>query len=104
MKRTALGLVLIAALAGCGGGDGGGDALDSTESVCDDFAAHSKAGLPAADRAEVTRSIGEVIGNADQRLQDAHEALVRTASGTDGAYKIAADTFANACFNSGWDG
>lgn len=105
MKIKAAALAVFVVLAGCGGGaEGDGPLLNSTESVCDDFAAHAKAGLPAAKRAEVVESIGEVVANADQRIRDAYPPLERTKAGTDGAYKIAADGFAQACFDAGWDG
>lgn len=84
---------------GCGGG-----VVDSTQSVCDDFAAHAKAGLPKADRAGVVASIGEVIDNANPKVRDAYPPLQRTAAGTDSAYQIAADGFAQACFDAGWKG
>ena len=106
MKKTLLlGLLLTAACSSAGAGaDGGRGLLDSTETVCDDFAAHAKAGLPADQRLKVVRSIGEVIGNADQRLRDAYPPLQRTAGGTDSSYRLAADGFAAACFKTGWNG
>lgn len=79
-------------------------ATDPTELACDDFAGHARDGLPAAERAETVRSVGDVVGNADQSLQDAYDGLVRTVSGPDSAYRLAADTFAQACFNLGWNG
>ncbi len=79
-------------------------AADSSELACDDFAGHARDGLPAAERAETVRSVGEVVGNADQSLQDAHAGLVRTVGGSDSGYQLAADTFAQACFDNGWTG
>lgn len=87
--------------AGCGASD---DLLDSTESVCHDFAVHAKAGLPADERPGVVDRIGEVIANADEGLRSAYPALERTADANDSAYLLAADAFAQACFDAGWDG
>ena len=97
MIRTASTLVVVVLLAGCA-------AADASEQVCDEFAAHAKNGLLAAERAEVVRSMGEVVGNAVQPLQDAHDGLLRTVSGPDSGYQLAADTFAQACFDNGWEG
>lgn len=77
---------------------------DATELACDDFAAHARDGLPAAERVKTAQSVGEVVGNADQRVRDAHAGLVRTADGSDSSYRLAADTFAQSCFDAGWDG
>lgn len=104
MKTKAGALVLMLALSGCGGDAEGGGSLDSTGNVCDSFAAHSRDGLPAAERADVVDSIGEVIDNADQQVQDAYPPLQNTASASDSAYRTAADGFAQACFDAGWDG
>lgn len=78
--------------------------LDAAEAACDEFAAHARDGMPADDRPEVVRSMGEVIGDAPQPLQDGHAGLVRTVGGSDSAYRLAADTFAQACFDLGWNG
>jgi hypothetical protein len=105
---AAAGAAVLIGLAGCGGStDGtatGPGALSMTESVCDEFAGHVKDGQPRAERPEVVRSMSLVMAKADQRLQDAFPVLQRTVAGTDGAWKIAADTFAQACFDVGWDG
>jgi len=85
-------------LTGC---SSGGDMLDSTESVCDEFAAYVRDG---GDRAELVASIGEVIANADQQVRDAYPTLQNTVDATGGATTIADDTFANACLEWGWDG
>ena len=98
---TAAGLVVLALAAGCGGD---GEVLDSTGSVCDQFAAHARAGLPAGERAAVVDSMGEVIGNAAGGVVEAFDGLRDTAGGSDSAYQLAADTFAQACFDAGWDG
>lgn len=111
MKRylaAAASAAVLTVLTGCGGtadpaADGPG-ALSMTESVCDEFAGHVKDGQPRAGRPEVVRSMSAVMAKADPRLQDAFPVLQRTATGTDGAWKIAADTFAQACFDVGWDG
>lgn len=86
-------------VAGCGGE---ASAIDSTESVCDDFAAFIKAGRPADQRSEVVASIGEVIGNADAGVRDAYSTLTNTVN-TPTAQPIADDTFAQSCFDAGWE-
>ncbi|MGH9247931.1 MAG: hypothetical protein ACRD0W_00200 [Acidimicrobiales bacterium] len=85
-------------IAGCA------DMLDSTELVCDEFAHHARDGLPAEQREQVVASIGEVIGNADDHLNAGYEALRRTADSPDSSYLMAADMFAQACLDIGWDG
>lgn len=100
MRTVLVAAVAALLVAGCSSGG----KVDSTESVCDDFAAHAKAGLPAADRADVVASIGEVVDNAAQGVRDAFSALQRTATESDGAYRIAAGGFAQACVDAGWDG
>lgn len=89
-------------LVGCGGASDG--LLDSTESVCDEFAAHARDGLPASERSGVTDSISEVVDNAADGVHDAFAALERTADDSDSAYQLAADAFAQACFDAGWNG
>lgn len=104
---AALVLVLGACSSGSsssGGGGGKGPLLDSTDVVCTQFAEHAKAGLPRADRADVVASMGEVIDNADAGVRDAFAPLQRTVGGSDGAYRLAADGFAQACFDAGWKG
>lgn len=97
MKIRVGAVVALVLLAGCSGGE-----IDSTEAMCDEFAGHAKAGLPEADRLEVARSLAEVRDNADPQVAKASETLTRTANRGDGAYSVAADSFAQACFDSGW--
>lgn len=100
MKKIILAAVAVLALAGCGEAP----AMDSTELVCDEFAAHAKAGLPEAERTSVVESMGEIIGNADQRVKDAYPGLQNSADEPGEAYQTAADTFAQACMDAGWEG
>ena len=90
---------VLATAAACGGGS-----MDSTDSVCDEFAAHAKAGLPEADRAKVVASMGKVIDNADQKVRDAYPGLQRAVDKPDSTYQKAADVFAQSCFDAGWKG
>lgn len=76
--------------------------LDSTESVCDEFAQFIQDGRPADQRPAVVRSMGEVIGNAAQPVQDGHRGLADTVSNPS-AQPLADDTFAAACFDAGWE-
>jgi hypothetical protein len=98
MRWTRTLAAVALATAGCGGTSG------ATEVACDDFAAFIRDGRPVDQRAAVIRSIGEVIGNADQRVQDAHDALVATVDSSPTAQALADDTFAQACYDTGWDG
>jgi len=94
--------VLLVGLAGCGGSgddDGAGPVLDSTESVCDQFAGFLKNG---GDRASVVDSIGGAVGNAAQGVQDAYGSLQNTVSADQSAQQVADDAFAQACFDAGW--
>lgn len=106
MIRAAAVVLLLGALVGCGGQDDGesGGLLDGTASACDTFAAHARDGLPAEQRADVVAEVGKVVGNADQRVQDAFGPLRNTAGGADSGYRTAADGFAQACFDAGWKG
>lgn len=81
-----------------------GDLVGSTELVCDEFAAHAKAGLPRDHRADVVTSISEIIDNADGGVRDAFPGLRRTVDRSSSAYRLAADVFAQSCFDAGWDG
>lgn len=92
--RRALGVLFVAAvLSGCSSGG----QVDSTGLVCDEFAAFARDGLPAEQRSGVLESMGEVIGNAEQGVQDAYAGLRDGGPGAD-------DVFAQACFDAGWEG
>lgn len=99
MRVLILTVAAAVSLAGCSGGP-----VDSTGSVCDEFAAFVKDGRPADQRADIVRSIGEVIDNADKKVRDAYPPLTRTVQASGGAQSLADDTFAQACFDAGWKG
>lgn len=101
--RYVIAAAALVLMAGCGEVNEDG-AIDSTEVMCDEFAVHVKNGLPKGKRAEVARSLAEVRSNAAEPVAEASKMLSRTANGPDGAYQIAADTFAQACFDWGWEG
>lgn len=106
-------LVALAGISACGDGDaeatppaassseGGSDA---TEFVCDDFAKFIRDGRPADQRSEVVSDIGELVADAEPNVQDAYGTLANTVNGTVGSQQIADDTFAQACFDAGWEG
>ena len=98
--RLALALLALAALTACSSGG----KVDTTSSVCTDFAKFIHDGRPAAQRADVVRSIGKVVDQADQRVQDAYPTLTRTATGPVSSQQLADDTFAKACLDAGWKG
>lgn len=93
-------LIGVLLLAGCG--TGSADVLDSTEIVCDDFAHFIRDGRPADQRSDVISGIGDVIGNADSGVRDAYGVLTNTVNDTS-SQPIADDTFAQACFDAGWE-
>ena len=95
---------LLFVLAGCGGSDPADEVAKNNELVCDEFAAHAKAGLPEDSRSDVVESIGEIIDLADPKLKDAYEGLQRQVGGSDSGYQQAADVFAETCFDLGWEG
>jgi hypothetical protein len=99
MRKIAL-LAGALFLAGCGGE---AVASDSTGFVCDDFAAFVKDGSPAHQRTQMVSEIGDLIGNADPKVQSAYETLTNTVDNPS-AQTIADDTFAQSCFDAGWKG
>ncbi len=78
--------------------------MDSTEFVCDDFAKFIRDGRPADQRSEIISGIGDLIRSAEMGVRDAYRSLTNTMNGTTSAQQIADDTFAQACFDAGWDG
>jgi hypothetical protein len=98
MRWTRTLAAVALATSGCGGTGG------ATEVACDDFAAFIRDGRPIDQRVDVIRGIGDIIGNADPRVRDAHDTLVATVDGSPGAQALADDTFAQACYDTGWDG
>lgn len=72
--------------------------------VCDDFARYINAGQPVDQRPEVVSKIGGLIVNAEPSLQDAYGTLTRSVEAPPSQWRIAADTFAQACFDAGWNG
>lgn len=113
MKRTGLaGLVLL--LAACGGASTPPTAAEPAPAqdglsdeggfVCDDFAAYARDGQPRDQRTQVVSKIGRLVGNAESELQEAHDVLTRSVDAPDSQWTVAADTFAQTCFDLGWDG
>lgn len=100
MKKASLALIALFALTGCTTAQ----AMEANELACDEFAAYSKDGMPKDQRSEVVSSIGEIIGNADPQLQDAHDGLVNSVDKPESTWTLAADSFAQTCFDLGWEG
>lgn len=103
MKTGVAGVVAVVSLfaaAGCSAPDG---TINSTGVVCDEFAAYAGGGQPAGQRSEVVTSMGEVIKNADQGVRDSYDGLVRSVDAPESTWVLAADTFAQACFDAGWE-
>lgn len=77
---------------------------DTSDAICDDFAHFVHDGQLVEERDDVVASIGSRIDKADPMLQDNYQALVRTVDANDSTWKLAADVFAQTCFDTGWEG
>lgn len=102
MKKASLALIAVTALLATGCTTA--QAMEANELACDEFAAYSKDGMPKDQRSEVVSSIGEIIGNTDPQLQDAHDGLVNSVDKAESSWTLAADSFAQTCFDLGWEG
>lgn len=78
----------------------------SGENACDDFARYIRDGAPRDKRAEVVETVVALARTSSvSRLGETAQLLENVgATGTDGAWQIAADAFAQACFDAGWKG
>jgi hypothetical protein len=99
-------LVLLAACSGSGGTEQARGPDAAGETACDNFARYVRDGQPRAGRAEVIRTVAaDARASGSGRLADAVQLLENAGPvSTDGAWKLAADGFAQACFDAGWDG
>ncbi len=103
MRRSII-LIIAAAgtlTAGCESGETS-DFLNMTDSVCTEFGTFIRDGRPADQRSDVISSMGEVIVNADQGVQDGFEALTNTVNGSASAQQLADDVFAQSCLDAGF--
>lgn len=124
MKRTLLTIAIASlALAGCSSEEPSKAAETTEETVaatttpadpnalsendyasCTDLAEWIQDGK-TGDRVELSRLInGKIRGSANQNLVAAGEGMARTADGSESAWTMATDVYAQACFDSGWNG
>lgn len=74
--------------------------------ACTDFARYIKAGQPGGQaRLDAVHKVNKWAQKSKSgRIADAGQVIARAANSSDGSWKIAADTFAQACFDAGWNG
>lgn len=122
---TTLAVAALLAAAGCGGDPGpaaepAAQAPPATTATtdtadwygaCTSFAEYIQAGQPGTGSAvddERTNAVRDVSGlledYPDEALQDGRDGLVSALNTTEGEWATAADEFAQACFDAGWDG
>lgn len=79
--------------------------LNMDDEACYDIAQYIQDGAPRETRVETVTDVGGYIGNADPRLQEAHEGLVRTMEGPESSFTLALDVYASVCLDDlKWDG
>ncbi|WP_299039812.1 hypothetical protein [uncultured Pseudokineococcus sp.] len=124
MTRTAaLAAAAVLALAGCGSAADSAPApapAQTTRSTaaaegdwnaaCTRFAEYVQAGqpgegVPRDERFTAVQDVSGLLGDhPDDALQSGRDGLVSALNTTDEEWVAAADTFAQACFDAGWDG
>ena len=104
MRPTGVTLALILTVAAAAGCSSDAEWGNSTEDVCDHFAAYARDGQPRETRVETVAYMTEVISLTEPEIQEAHAILVEMQEAPDSAWTVAADTFAQTCLDSGWDG
>lgn len=100
---------LVVGLAGCGGGAEAEPAdpskLDKAgRFACEDFAKGYKAAVTSSARVELANTVAEWGTRSNtNRIADMSRALGNAADGSAGAWKLAADAFAQACIDGGFE-
>lgn len=92
MKRLLAPALLALTLTGCGD-------VDATSIACNDFAEYISDGMPKDQRSEVVSQIGDIIGNADPKLQDNYGALTNNVNANEEQWTHAADVFSATCID-----
>ncbi|MFI0268578.1 hypothetical protein [Streptomyces luteogriseus] len=79
--------------------------LDSAASLaCDDFAQGYKAADTQQERLDLAHKVNKWAPTSKtSRIADSGKILANGAAGSDGSWKLAADTFAQACLDAGWE-
>lgn len=114
LRHTAAVAAAITALtlAACSSNDSSSDKpadpkkLDSSASLaCEDFAKGYKGATTKAERLDLAHKVNKwAPASKTNGIADRAEVLANGANGSDGAWQIAADSFAQACLDAGWDG
>lgn len=78
---------------------------DAGQEACDDFARD----YPDADTRDERLDLAHAVNTSAKssktnRIADTGKILSNGAAGSDGSWQLAADTFAQACLDAGWDG
>ncbi|MGY0023741.1 hypothetical protein ACVHNB_32830 [Streptomyces sp. YJ-C3] len=76
---------------------------DAGKFACDDFAKDYKAAVTTPDRLDLAHKVNKWAPKSQTRnIADNGKVLARGAGGSDGAWQIAADAFAQSCLDAGW--
>lgn len=76
---------------------------DEGKFACDDFANGYKSAVTRDARVKLANKVAKWAPKSrTDRIADMSEALGRGADGSPGAWKLAADAFAQACLDAGW--
>lgn len=99
MKLVApvIGLMLLVACSGCG-------KVDTTGMVCDDFALFAKSGQPRDQRSQLVSDIAVLIDDANPKVKAKFPLLTKHVDAPAITWSVAADVFAQSCFDAGWTG
>ncbi|WP_327671840.1 MULTISPECIES: hypothetical protein [unclassified Streptomyces] len=110
-RTTAAGLLVAAALAltACSSGtpdkaDHPSKLDDAAKLACDDFAKDYKAAQTSSARLDLANKVNKWAKDSQTNgIADNGKVLARGANGSDGAWKIGADSFAQSCLDAGWE-
>ncbi|MEV4672180.1 hypothetical protein AB0K34_11060 [Actinomadura sp. NPDC049382] len=106
LKYGVVALVCALALAGCGGEAEATDPAkldDAGNLACQDFAEGYPSAVTQDARVALANKVAKWAPKSQtNRIADMSQALGRAADGSPGAWKIAADAFAQACLDAGY--
>ncbi|MFJ5638663.1 hypothetical protein [Streptomyces sp. NPDC093223] len=76
---------------------------DAGKLACDDFAHGYQSAATQSDRVDLAHKVNKWAPSSHtDRIADTGHVLANGATGSSGAWKLAADTFAQACLDAGW--
>ena len=100
--------LLAVALTGCSSDDEPADPTkvdDAASFACEDFARGFKAAQTRSARIDLADKVNKwAQSSATNRIADNATALARGSEGSDAAWQLGADAFAQACLDAGWEG